>query len=95
MGHPVTVGHKYRNLVLQVWGKGLDTRLTILLSNRITVQNCKEVKTRCYLAESYKEGCGAKGAVLPMMMKMIMMGIYNCYLRSTLGEMCVPCNLFA
>jgi hypothetical protein len=31
----------------------------------------KEVKTGCNLAESSKEGCGSKRAVLPMMMMMM------------------------
>jgi hypothetical protein len=48
MGHPVTGGHKYRDLVLQVGG--LDTRLTTLLSKRIIVEKSKEVKTGCNLA---------------------------------------------
>jgi hypothetical protein len=40
----------------------LDTRLTTLLCYEINVAECKEVKTRSNLADSYKEGCGSKGA---------------------------------
>jgi hypothetical protein len=55
------VGHKYRDLILQVGG--LDMRLTILLCKKITVVKSKEVKTGWYnsqewtnLAEPFKEG---------------------------------------
>jgi hypothetical protein len=53
----------------------LDARLTTLLCKQITVTTSKEVKTRwsTNLAESFKEGCGSKGAVLSMMMMMMMM----------------------
>jgi hypothetical protein len=37
----------------------------------IYVTKCKEVKTRCNLAESSKEGYGSRRAVLPMMMMMM------------------------
>jgi hypothetical protein len=38
-----------------------------MLYKKITVAKSKEVKTGCILAESFKEGCGSKRAVLPMM----------------------------
>jgi hypothetical protein len=42
MDHPVTGGHKYRNLVLQVME--LDARLTTLLCKKIVVSKSREVK---------------------------------------------------
>jgi hypothetical protein len=42
-----------------------------LLCKRIIVAKSKEVKTRCSLAESSKEGYGSKRAILPMMVMMI------------------------
>jgi hypothetical protein len=38
-----------------------------LLCKKINVVKYKKVKTRSYLAESSKEGCGSKRALLPMM----------------------------
>jgi hypothetical protein len=47
----------------------LDARLTTLLCKKIHIfTKSKEVKTGYNLAESSKEGCGSKRAVLPMMM---------------------------
>jgi hypothetical protein len=51
----------------------LDARLVNLLCKRITVAKSKEVKTGCNLAESSKEACGSKMAVLPVMVMMMMM----------------------
>jgi hypothetical protein len=39
-----------------------------LLCKKITVAESKEVKTGPNLTESSKEGCGSKGAVLPVLM---------------------------
>jgi hypothetical protein len=50
VGHPVTGGHKYRDLVLQVLG--LDTSIKNLLCARIIVTKSKEVKAECDLIES-------------------------------------------
>jgi hypothetical protein len=47
-------GHKYRDLVLQVWG--LDAGLTTLLCIKIIFAKSKEVKTGHDLTESSKEG---------------------------------------
>jgi hypothetical protein len=58
----------------------LDARLTTLLCNKNTVAKSKEVKTRCKLAESSKEGHISKKAVLPMMI--VTMMIISC---SSLG----------
>jgi hypothetical protein len=52
LGHPVTEGHKYRDLVLQVGG--LDGRLMTLLCENITVAKFKEVKTRSNLVIAQK-----------------------------------------
>jgi hypothetical protein len=60
------VGHKYKELVLQVGG--LNARLTTLLCKKIIVAKSKEVKTRSNLAELFKKGYGSKRTVLPMMM---------------------------
>jgi hypothetical protein len=56
----------------------LDAGLTTLLRKKITVAKSKEMETGCSLAESSKEGCGSKRAVLPMMMMMMIFcgGIY-------------------
>jgi hypothetical protein len=43
LGHPVTGGQKYRDLVLQVGG--LDARLTTVICKKIIVTKSKEVKT--------------------------------------------------
>jgi hypothetical protein len=58
----------------------LDTRLTIFLCKKIVFEKSKEVKTewsdsqeRTNLTESSKESCGAKRAILPVMMIMMMM----------------------
>jgi hypothetical protein len=42
-----------------------------LLCKKITVAKSKEVKTRCNLAESSKEGYGSKRAVLLLLLMMI------------------------
>jgi hypothetical protein len=42
--------------------------VTALLCKIIIVAKSKEVKPGCNLVESFKEGCGANKAVLPMMM---------------------------
>jgi hypothetical protein len=39
LGHPITGGHKYRDLALQ---GGLDSRLTTLFSKHLLVRNIKE-----------------------------------------------------
>jgi hypothetical protein len=66
VGHPITWGHKYKDLVLQVGG--LDARLTTLLCKIIYCCEIQRSETRMTNeAESFKEGCGSKGAVLPMM----------------------------
>jgi hypothetical protein len=45
VGHPDSVEHNYRDLVLQ--GGGLDTRLTTLICKKIIIiAKSKEVKTR-------------------------------------------------
>jgi hypothetical protein len=44
--------------------------LTTLVCKKI-VSKSKEVKTVCNLAESSKEGCGSKRAVLPVVMMMM------------------------
>jgi hypothetical protein len=49
---------------------GLDAWLTTLLCKNIITKS-KEIKSGCSLAESSKEGCGSKRAVLPMMMNEI------------------------
>jgi hypothetical protein len=54
---------KYRDLVLQVRG----WMMTLLYKKTIVVK-CKEVKTRCSLAESSKEGYDSKMAALAIMM---------------------------
>jgi hypothetical protein len=46
----------------------LDSRLTNLISETITVAKSKEVKTRSNLVQSSKEGYGSKSVILPMMM---------------------------
>jgi hypothetical protein len=49
----------------------LDARLTTLLCKKI-VTKCNEIETRVILAESSKQGCGLRSAVLPVMMMMMM-----------------------
>jgi hypothetical protein len=63
VGHPVTAGHKYRDLVLQV-GE-LAGRLRNLPSYKeILLRNPKKRKPDgTNLAESSKKGYGSKGAV--------------------------------
>jgi hypothetical protein len=69
---PITGGHKYRDLVLQVGD--FDARLTTSFCKKIIVVKSKEVKTRCNLAESSKEGFGSKEADLPVMMNVQVSG---------------------
>jgi hypothetical protein len=44
----------------------LHASLTTLLFERITVAKSKDAKIGCNLAESSKEGCDSKRAVLPL-----------------------------
>jgi hypothetical protein len=52
LGHPVTGGHKYRDLFLQVWGLMQGCRPCSI--KNITVSTPQEVNTRHKLAESSK-----------------------------------------
>jgi hypothetical protein len=54
----------------------LDARLTTLLCKKIVAKS-KEMKTRYNLTKSSKEGCGSKGAVLPIIM--MMFAVENCH----------------
>jgi hypothetical protein len=58
--HPVTGGHKYRDVVLQVGG--LDARLTTFIRKQKIVAKSKEVKTGWNVAEYSSEGYGSKRA---------------------------------
>jgi hypothetical protein len=59
------MGHKYKDLVLQVGGLG--ARPTNFLCKTVTAVKSKEVETSCNLIKSSKEGCGSKRAALPLM----------------------------
>jgi hypothetical protein len=75
-GHPVTGGHKYRDLVLQVGGWTQGWRPCSAKKN--IVAKSGEVQTRWSnsridkTGRSSKEGCGSKRAVSPMMTTMMM-----------------------
>jgi hypothetical protein len=49
--------------------------MILLCKKKNIVVKSSDVKTGCNLAESSKECCGSKRAVLPMMMMMMMMMI--------------------
>jgi hypothetical protein len=51
----------------------LDARLTTFALKKNIVAKSKEVKTGCNMAQSSKEDCGSKRAVLPMLIMMAMM----------------------
>lgn len=55
---------------------GLDTKLTTMLFNIITIMKSEKVKTGCNLAASSKEGYGSKVAVLSMMMMVVVVVLY-------------------
>jgi hypothetical protein len=57
----------------------LDARLKNLLCERIIVAKSKEGKSGYNLSEFPNEGYGKKRAVLPMMMMIMVMMIYNKY----------------
>jgi hypothetical protein len=44
---------------------------TLLCGKKITAAKCKDVKTGSNLADSFMEGYGLKGSVLPVMIMMI------------------------
>jgi hypothetical protein len=76
LSHSLTVGRKYRDLVLQVggWTQGSRT----IFCKKIVAKS-GEVKTGCNLAESCNEGYGSKRADLPMtIMMMIVMMVNYC-----------------
>jgi hypothetical protein len=59
MGHPVTGGYKYMDLVLQVGG--LDARLMTLLCKRIIFSKSKQVKTTSILTDLLRKAMAQKG----------------------------------
>jgi hypothetical protein len=64
MGHPITGGHKYRDLVP---GLGVGSKVKKSYCCEIRVSENLMVKFKANLAESSNEGYGSKGAVLPIM----------------------------